>query len=224
MGERIMASTTGDDGAGTDTSGRGGRAVAVTQASQGVRGCALHIRRADGGGPPVLLLHGAKFSAQTWDELGTLATLGDAGYTAVAADLPGFGQSPSARVDAAGIVTALLASFATPPVLVGPSMSGKLALDAALAAPASLGGLVLVGPVQVPQYQRRLGEITVPALVVWGEADHVAPVAHADVLARGLPDARVVKVPGGRHPCYLDDPARWHDSLRDFLRARVPIM
>jgi len=224
----IVTPVHGGSGGGTasaatapDASG-GGADVGPVHETRTIRGCAIHTRRVAGGGPPVVLLHGAKFSAHTWDELGTLARLGDAGYTAVAADLPGFGQSPSGQADPAGIIADLLASFAAPPVVVGPSMSGKLALDVALAAPGTVGGLVLVGPVQVPQYQAKLGRITVPALVVWGERDHIAPIAHADTLGEGLPDARVVKVPGGGHPCYLDDPDRWHDGLLDFLRARFP--
>lgn len=36
----------------------------------------------------VLLLHGAKYSAQTWEDLGTLAVLADAGFRVAAVDLP----------------------------------------------------------------------------------------------------------------------------------------
>lgn len=36
----------------------------------------------------VLLLHGAKYSAQTWQDLGTLVLLADAGFRVAAVDLP----------------------------------------------------------------------------------------------------------------------------------------
>lgn len=36
----------------------------------------------------VMLLHGARYSAQTWKDLGTLHLLADAGYRFAAVDLP----------------------------------------------------------------------------------------------------------------------------------------
>lgn len=41
----------------------------------------------------VLLLHGIRFSSETWLNLQTLSKLGEAGYRAVAVDLPGMSES-----------------------------------------------------------------------------------------------------------------------------------
>lgn len=43
---------------------------------------------APGAARNVLLLHGAKYSAQTWEDLGTLSVLADAGFRVAAVDLP----------------------------------------------------------------------------------------------------------------------------------------
>lgn len=59
-----------------------------------VQGQNLFFRetRPSGGQPvrfSVLLLHGIRFSSETWQNLGTLQRLAKAGYRAVAIDLPG---------------------------------------------------------------------------------------------------------------------------------------
>lgn len=59
-----------------------------------VRGQSLFFREARPGNGQavrfsVLLLHGIRFSSETWQNLGTLHRLAEAGYRAVAIDLPG---------------------------------------------------------------------------------------------------------------------------------------
>lgn len=59
-----------------------------------VQGQSLFFREARPGGGQaarfsVLLLHGIRFSSETWKNLGTLLKLAQAGYRAVAIDLPG---------------------------------------------------------------------------------------------------------------------------------------
>lgn len=59
-----------------------------------VQGQSLFFREARPGGGQaarlsVLLLHGIRFSSETWQKLGTLHRLAQAGYRAVAIDLPG---------------------------------------------------------------------------------------------------------------------------------------
>jgi abhydrolase domain-containing protein 14 len=135
-------------------------------------------------------------------------------------DLPGFGDSPACQRAPGDLVSEFLAAFPVPPVLVGPSMSGKLALDLALAAPGRVGGLILIAPVKVAEVAPHLGRIAVPTLVLWGDRDAVAPVAEVETLTQGLPDVRAKIYKGASHPCYLDQPDAWHRDLVDFLTQR----
>jgi pimeloyl-ACP methyl ester carboxylesterase len=45
----------------------------------------------------------------------------------------------------------------------------------------------------------RLGDIRAPTLIVHGRSDRVAPVALAEVMRAGIPDARLVLLDGGHH-------------------------
>jgi pimeloyl-ACP methyl ester carboxylesterase len=56
-----------------------------------------------------------------------------------------------------------------------------------------------------------------PTLFISGE--HETPRWHlvADSLARWLPNARKVSIPGGGHTVHLDEPERFNRALLDFL-------
>jgi len=174
------------------------------------------------GGVPVLLLHGASFSSATWRELGTLDALAAAGLRAVAVDLPGFGESDKTSAPAdtylAGLVQALGIER---PVVVAPSMSGRFAFPLLVAEPGAVRGFVAVAPAQTPIYAPRLEGSTVPALIVWGTADTVFPVAQADLLTGAFPGAQKLILEGARHPCYLDRPDEFHAALVEFATALV---
>lgn len=196
--------------------------MATTGETLTVGNCQLHVRRIGGSGraTPVLLLHGASFSAQTWDDIGTLQALTEAGYSGLAADLPGYGNSPSCDTAPIQIVAGLVKLFPRPPVIVGPSLSGGVAMALASQAGQSLAGMVLVGPVQVPRFADSLSGFEQPVLIVWGDQDKTAPPDNADLLGSKLRYSEVVLFEGARHPCYLDDPQRWNALLTDFLQRR----
>ena len=50
----------------------------------------------------------------------------------------------------------------------------------------------------------RLREISVPVLLLWGDADPISPVATGERLADLLPDAELVVIPGGTHDLAMD--------------------
>ena len=169
-------------------------------------------------GVPVVLLHGASFSAATWHEIGTLARLADAGCRAVAVDLPGFGQSPGASVDYDTWLLQLLDRLALErPVIVSPSMSGRFSLPLVTGTPSRAAGFVAVAPVAIPQYRDRLRQIAVPVLAIWGEQDRTVPHANADLLVDEVPQGRTVVIPNAGHAPYMNDADAFHDALLQFL-------
>ena len=184
--------------------------------------CVVHALRGQGDRrPPVVLLHGLKFTAETWRELGTLKKLAEEGYPALAVDLPGFGKSLACANSQYQVVRDLiLAEGLERPVLVGPSMGGWVSLECALAGQELLGGLVLLGAVGIEENQDRLSSITLPTLLMWGEDDAVSPLEDARLLEEKIEGSRLVVVKNAGHPCYLDDSKLWHRELLGFLASR----
>jgi pimeloyl-ACP methyl ester carboxylesterase len=95
------------------------------------------------GTPNVLALHG-------WGRRGKDFSTALEGFSGIAPDLPGFGASPAPDevigADAyADIVAELLDSFDRPPVLVGHSFGGRVAVCLAAKAPDRVSSLVLTG-------------------------------------------------------------------------------
>jgi pimeloyl-ACP methyl ester carboxylesterase len=127
------------------------------------------------------------------------------------------------------LVTRVVEAMTEPVVLFAQSMGGIIALRAALEAPEKVRSIVLSvtsGGIDVrslgafdwrpdflaanPSTPRwfldatddltpRLREIAVPVLLLWGDADPISPVAVGQRLAKLLPDAELVIVPGGTH-------------------------
>jgi haloalkane dehalogenase len=73
-------------------------------------------------------------------------------------------------------------------------------------------------PEDLAPYEARLGELGVPALVLWGEADDYLPRDYAARLAAEIPGAELVMLPDARHFLYEDEPERCAREVVDFLR------
>jgi len=184
----------------------------------------VYARRAgDPGDPSVLLLHGARFSSADWEELGTLRALAEAGFHAVAVDLPGYGESPPHETPRPEVFLDELVSALEleRPVLVSPSMSGRFSLPFAAAQPARLAGFVPVGVVAGEADLEALAGVELATLVVWGEQDDVVPLEQGRALSQAIPKASLWVVPGAGHSCYLDAPEDFHARLIAFARSQA---
>ena len=102
-----------------------------------------------GEGQPVIMLHPLALESTAFGGVGRL--LARRGVRTIAADLPGFGRTPGPEAPLtpacmAEPVIELARSFETPPVVLGMSMGGRVALEAALLEPAAFRGIVGVAP------------------------------------------------------------------------------
>jgi abhydrolase domain-containing protein 14 len=178
--------------------------------------------------PLVLLLHGGRFSAATWQELGTLDLLAGAGYRAVAVDLPGFGETPASAAEPAAFLAELLdalqsaralqgARAGEPAVVVSPSMSGSFSLPLLASARERFAGFVALAPVGIEANAEALQGAEVPALLFWGSEDRTVSIELGRRLAAALPRSRLVVAEGAGHPAYLDQPEPFHAALLDLL-------
>jgi abhydrolase domain-containing protein 14 len=173
-------------------------------------------------GPPearlVLLLHGGRFEAATWQELGTLDRIAAAGFRAVAVDLPGFGATPPTGVAHPDFLAELLSALdQRPAVVVTPSMSGGFSLPLLARAPERFAGLVALAPVGIEEQAGALAAVDVPALLIWGSDDGVVPLPLAERLQSALSGSELIVLEGAGHPAYLEQPEPFHDALIGFL-------
>src|SRR6188508_969060 len=96
----------------------------------------------EGAGPAVVLLHAGVADRTMWSE--HLPPLADAGYRAVALDLPGFGEAPPAEAPWSDVLATMSALDIASAAIVGNSFGGAVAYNLALASPERVTALVLV--------------------------------------------------------------------------------
>jgi pimeloyl-ACP methyl ester carboxylesterase len=59
----------------------------------------------------------------------------------------------------------------------------------------------------------RLGEIAVPALLLWGKEDRITPPEVAEAFRAGLPDAELVLIPNSGHAPMLEQPDAFNTAV-----------
>ena len=69
-------------------------------------------------------------------------------------------------------------------------------------------------------YYPRLGEITLPCLIVCGDADKTTPKHHSEQLAAGIPQATFIRVPGAGHLLNWEAPQVLVDAIQATWEAQ----
>lgn len=203
----------------------------VTEGTITVDGQALFYRQAEPAQQPpklsVLLLHGIRFSSQTWLDLQTLAKLAGAGYRAVAIDLPGLSRSKEATAPApvgqpapGGFLKAVLEALRLEQaVVISPSLSGMYSLPFLFQHSQLVRAYVPVAPICTEKFPAtQYASMQTPTLIVYGAQDaELGEVSLSNL--RNLPNHKVLRLEGAGHACYLDKPEEWHLGLLDFLKS-----
>jgi len=64
----------------------------------------------------------------------------------------------------------------------------------------------------------KLGLITIPALIVWGENDPVIPIKYSESFVSSINDCRFYKMQKCGHTPFVEDPKGFFDLVSDFLK------
>ncbi|MCY0859356.1 MAG: alpha/beta hydrolase [Sulfolobaceae archaeon] len=184
-----------------------------------IKGSNIHYLK-KGSGPPVIILHGASYNSTVWDQIGLLDTVAETGYTAIAVDFPGYGKSQEGPFDGmhAFVYDFVTAMGFNKVVLIGASMGGEAALGFAVEHPNMVKGLVLVGAIGVRYYRSKLIALEgIPILLIWGRKDTISSPENYKIVLEAVKTAKVTHI-GIRHACYLDDPIKFNEEIRKFLK------
>jgi haloalkane dehalogenase len=71
---------------------------------------------------------------------------------------------------------------------------------------------------ELKPYHRKLAELGVPTLILWGQRDEFLPLDYASRFAREIPGSKLVLLEEVRHFLYEDEPARCAEEVIGFLR------
>lgn len=82
----------------------------------------------------------------------------------------------------------------------------------------SAGTLAMAHALATSDLRDMLGQINVPTLLVYGDADERSPLSVAEHLHAHIPRSTLTVLPELGHECYLEDSAAFKDAVHDFLR------
>ncbi|XP_009080636.1 PREDICTED: alpha/beta hydrolase domain-containing protein 14B isoform X2 [Acanthisitta chloris] len=203
----------------------------LTESTITVEGQTLFYRQAEPAQPvprlTVLLLHGIRFSSDTWLQLGTLATLAETPWPQCPSiDLPGLGRSKDAMAPVpvgqpapATFLKAVSEALCLgPAVVISPSLSGMYSLPFLLEHNHLIKAYVPVAPICTEKFTAdQYAQIKTSTLIVYGDQDVELGQTSLNNL-RHLPEHQVLMLQGAGHACYLDKPNEWHRGLLAFLQ------
>lgn len=180
-------------------------------------------------GIPIVFLHGLSYSNEIWQRIGVTDLLVEKHVPFLALDMP-YGEKsscqpktrdPEKNVSFAN--EALESVFGpVPPVLVGASIGGNMALRYATRFPVK--GLLLIGPARALEEDlvQAYSQFKFPITIIRGSEDSIIASEDMRTLSDKLPNAKLIIYQGAKHSAYKDDPERFnHDLLQLYVNAET---
>jgi pimeloyl-ACP methyl ester carboxylesterase len=75
-------------------------------------------------------------------------------------------------------------------------------------------------PMTDPSLSARLGQVSLPTLVLWGDSDQIADRVYGRAFAAAIPGARFQVLPGTGHVPQIESPAQLLGAVWEFAGAR----
>ena len=174
--------------------------------------------------PSILFLHGAAFTSQIWDDIGTLTLLGAMGWRAVAIDLPEYGYTRGGMVrDTALFLDLVIQGMDMEcPVLVSPSISGQYSIPFLLKHNRNIHqrirAFISIAPANTEQLlvDKRTKDILIPSFTLYGSKDETDGGSAARNMVE-IPNQMAYRISEAGHACYVNESDQWHLLLYNLL-------
>lgn len=166
--------------------------------------------------PNVILLHGQNTTAKTWEDVGVMKALANAGHSAIALNMPG---EDTDLTPEAWLNTCMIKMNINKPIMVTPSLSTEYIIPYITKFPERISAWVSVANMYLDRYYTLYPDIKFPVLAIWGEMDKYAPVEFAEKLATNVKNGQYKIIKGATHSPFQTNPKEFNEILIDFINS-----
>jgi pimeloyl-ACP methyl ester carboxylesterase len=181
----------------------------------------------DAKGIPIVFLHGMSYTNEIWQKIGVTELLIEKNIPFLALDMP-YGIKSRCHLKTRNVqknVSVINEAVKTvlggaPPVLVGASIGGNMALQYAARFP--VRGLLLIGAAMglEPELAAAYHSFKFPTTLIWGSYDSIVGGEEMRALSDTLPNSKLLVYSGAGHSAYRDQPERFkQDLLELYVKA-----
>lgn len=166
--------------------------------------------------PSVVLLHGKNTTAKTWEDVGTMKALADAGHSAIALNMPG---EDTDLYPESWLLECMNQLKIKTPIMVTPSLSTEYIIPYIRETAERISAWVSVANMHLDKYYELYPDIKFPVMAIWGEMDKYAPVEYAKKLAEEVQNGQYKIIKGAMHSPFQTNPTEFNKVLVEFINS-----